>query len=224
VGRLTSFDGHNVEILTPTLYGNWKKYIAKVSEKLRNKLNIQSINSLNYFLIFESLNGNVQDVVESVETASPIDLLGHLISFTLYLLRLGNKRLFTLYVTKYESIFRRCFKVVDSFCRRENTNYSALWDPYNVFEAYLSQYFRIIDNSIYYIPNNQFQLSDEKLRIYDKGLQSQLDSLSDIVKSTKIREKFTTSDHNIYDFIKLINDLKQLLIWNDQRDFLYNRL
>jgi hypothetical protein len=135
-----------------------------------------------------------------------------------------NKRLYSITVDEYEKIFRECFKITDYFCRKENPNYSGLWEPLNIFQAYLSQYFRIIGKSIYYVPLNQFQLSIDMLLIYDKALQANVESISEIVPTMGIEVKLTQLDHKVYDFVKLCNELKRYLIWNQQRDLVCNRL
>lgn len=225
IGRTLSFSNNQIEILIPSFFGTWKTYRAKVSIDVANKRSSSLLNTLNYFMILECINGNVEDVIKFVSPASPIDLIWHMLSFALYTLRLGSKRLCLLSFKEYEKLYKKCFIIIDNFCRAESVSYSNLWDPYNIFHTYLSPFFRLIDNEILFIPHNQTNLNDEILKIYDKCLLFGYDSINEVTKLSLAEKRLIKPyHHNIYDFIRLFIDLKRLLVWNEEREYLYGRL
>lgn len=225
VGRIENLGKEHIQILVPSFYRSWLSYRAKLLE-FGGRADLQ-VGSLYHFLIMERLDENVEDVVIMASTASPADLLGHMLSMALYNLRIRRQRLRIITMGEYAQLYEKCLSIVNNFSRQEGLAGSHLWTPENIFHAYLSSFFRVVGDYIFYIPNNQFQMKDKILELYDERLSQNATSISEgggLVFDEKGMKIDLRPHAKIFLLVKLMTRLKYLLTWNENRQYLFHRL
>lgn len=225
VGRIEALGKGHIQILVPSFYRSWLSYKAKFLE-FGGKADWR-VGSLYHFLIMERLDENVEDVVVGASPAGPVDLLGHLLSMALYNLRIRRQRLKIITVPEYAKLFDKCMSIVNNFSRGDGLVGSHLWTPENMFHGYLSSYFRIVHDYIFFVPNNQFQMKDNILELFDERLSKNATSLSEgggLVFDEKGMKIDLRAHAKVFQLVKLMTRLKYLLTWNENRQYLSHRL
>lgn len=225
IGRIEALGKERIQVLVPSFYRSWLNYNAKLLD-FRGKESLE-VGSVYHFLIMEKLGENVEDVVVMASSASPADLLGHMLSMGLYNLRIRRQRLRLVTVSEYSRVFEKCMSVVNNFCRRDGLTGSHLWTPENIFHVYLSSYFRIIHDHIYFVPNNQFQMNDNILELFDELLSKNATSISErggLIFDKKGMKIDLRPHAKVFQMVKLMTRLKFLLIWNENRQYLSHKL
>jgi len=227
IGRIVSINDKFVEILIPTLFGEWLSYRAKVSMEITDLTKNFGVGSLNNFLIMRQSSDNVDTVIKDIYPAGPVDLIAHLLAYILYSFRINFNSLRLISLEEYERLYQRCVSLTMKFCRREQGQSSPMINSKMVFEGYLSPYFRIIDNYIYAIPCNQYYLSNKILKMYDDYLLTNTDFMGSgprlIFDEDGMMIKPQTH-RRIFKFIRFFNEFNRLLKNNESRKYITAKL
>lgn len=227
IGRIVSINDKFIEILIPTLFGEWLNYRAKVSMEITDLIKNFGIGSLNHFLIMRQSSDNVDTVIKDVYPAEPVDLIAHLLAYILYSFRINFNSLRLTSLEEYERLYQRCLSLTMKFCRREQTQNAPMINSKTVFEGYLSPFFRIIDDHIYAIPCNQYHLSNKILKMYDEHLRTNTDFLGSGQRLIFDEDGMMVKPQihrRIFKFIRFFNEYNKLLKNNDSRQYITAKL
>jgi hypothetical protein len=227
IGRVVSINEKFVEILIPTLFGEWLSYRAKVSTEISELIKNFEVGSLNHFLIMRQSSDNVDTVIKDIYPADPVDLTAHLLSYILYSFRINFNSLRLTSLEEYERLYQRCLSLTMKFCRREQTHNLPMINSKTIFEGYLSPFFRIIDGQIYAIPCNQYHLSNKILKMYDEHLNTNTEFLGSGQRLVFDEDGMMVKPQihrKIFKFIRFFNEYNKLLKNNISKQYITAKL
>lgn len=230
IGRLISIEKNSVEVSIPCLSGAPITRTFRINNKLKDE-SLQK-NSLYYFQIFKIAGAeNIEIHVKAISKASPVDIIGMFLAYSIYLLYLGNMRLKVLTAEKFEKLFNLYYDQAAKFCNRNNDELDAMnhLDWKTVQFGFTNSFTKWIGSDLYVIPPllNRFLSkfeSETKDAIIQKFDQSLLEKnhacFTDIPYNSLGNRMFTrlgkAKINRLYDYINFLINEKRFILKIEQ--------
>jgi hypothetical protein len=227
IGTLLSLRKDEITVRIPSFEDRDRIFTARISPKIFSFLRKTERSSIYYLQVSEIANDNIFPYVRDFSLAYPIDVLASLLNFLLYVIHLGLSRLRLISIRTYWDLFNLCFKKTLSFCKIPNGIGFQLWTPENVFNAFLSPFFRQIHDHIFYVPFFLYRENDEIIELYDQSLAKRKSTLTDDQQLLFNSKGKLLNLHKLnasYRVLRFLIELKKMLWWSAQHEFIFQKL
>ncbi|WP_290595947.1 MULTISPECIES: hypothetical protein [unclassified Archaeoglobus] len=161
VGIVKNIRDGEVSLKIPYLDSQSRKrsYIVKYHRRIQNKVETLKKGDKVAFLVFEEVNSSNEDshipehVIFQMERVDTGYILGHILSFFLYNYYLLRKRLLVMERTDFKKVFNFLQNITYRFCKDVSDIHPQFLENVDLFfSAYLSPFFMIHGDEIYFKP------------------------------------------------------------------------
>lgn len=225
IGRLIQIKKNSIEVLIPSLVGKPLNRIFLIDEKLKEKL---QENSLYYFQIFKVAGSeNMETHVRNISDASSVDIVGMFLAYSTYLLHLGNKRLNVLTAGKFEKLFKLFYNQSARFCERNNGELDAMnhLDWKTIQFGFTDSFTKWIETDLYVVPallrrflsKFESETEDAIIQKFDESLSSENHAcFTDIPYNSQDNRMFSRLEkgkiNKMYDYINFLINEKRFIL------------
>lgn len=134
------------------------------------------------FLVFEEIDGDPhhtkipRHIIYDIQKIDVPHIIGHILSYILYNYYLLRERLLVISYEEYKKLFDYVLKITKRFCKGFLDVSNHFMKDDLIFSAFLSPFFYIKENDIYFSPSflrghyKEIELFDEKLSAKEKDL------------------------------------------------------
>ena len=225
IGRLIQIKRDSIEVSISSIVGPPLNRIFKIDDKLKEKL---KENSLYYFQIFKVAGSeNIETHVRDISDASSVDIVGMFLSYSTYLLHLGNMRLNVLTANKFEKLFKLYYRQSARFCERNNDELDAMnhLDWKTIQFGFTNSFTKWIGSDLYVVPallrrflsKFESETEDTIIQKFDESLTSKNHAcFTNIPYNSKGNRMFTRVEkakiNKFYDYINFLINEKRFIL------------
>lgn len=226
IGRLIAIKKTSIDVSIPCIFGPPITRTFHRAETLKDELLKE--NSLYNFQIFKIAGSeNMETHVRSISETSSVDIVGMFLSYSAYLLHLGNMRLKILDPQKFEKLFNLYYDQSARFCNRNNDELDTMnhLDWKTIQFGFTSSFTKWIGSELYVVPPilrrflSKFdsETNDTIIKKFDESLASKNHAcFSDIPYNSLGNRMFSRAEkakiNKFYDYTNfLINEKKFIL-------------